>query len=119
MSSVEETEKEAAAGRTAPRVSLDTINKYVAAEYGFTLGEILERLEMPHPSTLTNTVSFCVMIMNNGFVVVGKSAPISAANFNRDLGMKFAREDCIRQLWPLMAFAHKAGADIGVENAES
>lgn len=114
---VEETEAESAANAVAPRVSLDTINKYVAAEYGFTLGEVLERLGMPHPSTLTNTVCFCVMIMNNGFVVVGKSAPISPANFKREMGMKFAREDCIRQLWPMMAFAHKAGADIGVEDA--
>jgi hypothetical protein len=75
-------------------------------------------MELPNPPSM-GAVCVCVFIMNNGFVVVGKSAPISVANFNMELGSKFAREDCIRQLWPMMAFAHKAGADIGVEDAES
>jgi hypothetical protein len=43
--------------------------------------------------------------MRNGFTVIGKSAPASAANFNAELGKKLAYEDAIRQLWPLMGFS--------------
>jgi hypothetical protein len=37
--------------------------------------------------------------------VIGKSAPASPENFNAELGKKFAYEDAVRQLWPLMGFA--------------
>jgi hypothetical protein len=50
-------------------------------------------------------LSICLLVMKNGFVVIGKSAPASPENFNRELGKKFAYEDAVRQLWPLMGFA--------------
>jgi Phage protein (N4 Gp49/phage Sf6 gene 66) family len=50
-------------------------------------------------------VSICTLVMRNGFVVIGKSAPLDPANFNAELGQKFAYEDAVRQLWPLFAFA--------------
>jgi hypothetical protein len=43
--------------------------------------------------------------MKNGFIVIGHSAPASPENFNAELGRKFAYENAIRQLWPLMGFA--------------
>ena len=50
-------------------------------------------------------LSLCVLVVKNGFTVIGKSAPASADNFNADLGRKLAYEDAIRQLWPFMGFA--------------
>jgi len=50
-------------------------------------------------------LSICILMMKNGFIVIGKSAPASAANYDAELGRKFAYEDAIRQLWPLMGFA--------------
>lgn len=50
-------------------------------------------------------MTLCVVVLKNGFTIVGKSAPADAANFNADLGRKFAREDAIRQIWPLMGYA--------------
>lgn len=49
-------------------------------------------------------LTICVMKLTNGFVLVGKSAPADPANFNQELGQKFAREDCIRQMWPLEGY---------------
>ncbi len=40
-----------------------------------------------------------------GFVIVGKSAPASAKNFNSAVGETFAYEDAIRQLWQLEGYA--------------
>ena len=48
-----------------------------------------------------------VIVMSNGFIVIGKSSPADPANFDADLVRKFAREDAIRQIWPLEAYALK------------
>ena len=50
-------------------------------------------------------MTIAVVIMKNGYVLVGKSAPADPGNFNEELGRKFAREDAIRQLWPLEGYA--------------
>lgn len=63
----------------------------------------VDRILYDHPAMTTPTV--CVMILHNGFVVVGFSAPADGANFDAELGRKFARENAVRQLWPLMGFA--------------
>lgn len=64
------------------------------------------------------TMTICLMKLTNGFVLVGKSAPADPANFNQALGEKFAREDCIRQMWPLEGYALRerlsARVDVGV-----
>jgi hypothetical protein len=49
-------------------------------------------------------LTICVMQLTNGWVLVGKSAPADPANFNQELGEKFAREDCIRQMWTLEGY---------------
>jgi hypothetical protein len=43
--------------------------------------------------------------MKNGFTLVGKSAPASPENFDREKGQRFAYEDAIKQLWPLEGYA--------------
>jgi hypothetical protein len=78
--------------KTPNRVSLDSMIEKIASE------------EYIHPTSLPG-MTFCVMLMANGFAVVGKSAPADPANFNAELGRKFAREDAIRQLWPLEGYA--------------
>lgn len=50
-------------------------------------------------------MTIAVVIMRNGYVVLGKSAPADPENFNLELGQKFAREDAVRQIWPLMGYA--------------
>lgn len=50
------------------------------------------------------TLTLCVITVENGFQVVGKSAPADAKNFNADAGRQFAYEDAFRQLWPLEGY---------------
>lgn len=100
--SLEATEKECAAGATAPRVSLADIEHAIAARYDLTADKAVG--DVPVIDSL-RLLSLCILVMRNGFIVIGKSAPASAANFNADLGRKLAYEDAVRQLWPLMGFA--------------
>lgn len=92
MESLELTDRQSAAVQKTPnRVTLDTIK----AEIEHT--EIMRPALHPH-------MTLAVLTLRNGFVVVGKAAPADPENFNEELGVKFAVEDAIRQIWPLMAF---------------
>lgn len=101
--SLEATDAAAAAVQKTPnRVTLDSMNAKVAAEYTFTADKAVDNAPV-HESLKILTIS--VLVMENGFVLIGKSAPADAGNFNAELGAKFAREDAIRQLWPLEGYA--------------
>lgn len=106
--SLEATDAASAAVAVAPRVALADIEAAISEEYSFTAGRAVNALQMPRPASLPDPLDIltvCILVMKNGFVVIGKSAPASPDNFNAALGAKFAREDAIRQLWPLMGFA--------------
>jgi hypothetical protein len=93
LSSVRTTDDESKAVQKTPnRVTLD-----------FMLGEI-ENEEYIHPESIPH-MTLAVITLKNGFGVVGTSAPADAANFDKELGRKFAKEDCIRQMWRLYGFA--------------
>lgn len=100
------TDDYSAKGATAPRVSLQSMQDKIIDENYLNLGEALfgndEGIERNHPTYL---LTLCVITMENGFTVIGKSAPASAANFDAEKGKTFAYEDAIRQLWPLEGYA--------------
>lgn len=96
--SLEETDAASAAVAVAPRVTLDDIKANIIGEHYCTGADI----------TLNGTclsLTICLLVLRNGFCVIGKAAPAVEANFNRDLGRKFAYEDAVRQVWPLMDYA--------------
>jgi hypothetical protein len=106
------TEAECAAGRTAPRVSLADIEANILWEgtigglaastqtYGREAGECDDTVK-----DNLNVLTIHLIVLRNGFTIIGKSAPASPENFDADLGRKLAREDAIRQAWPLMGYA--------------
>lgn len=102
MESLQVTDDQAAAVAVAPRVQLKDIEAAIGARYDFTADQAVGIAPVVPALKL---LSVCILVMNNGFSVIGKSAPASADNFNAELGRKFAYEDAIRQLWPLMGFA--------------
>lgn len=96
--------------KTPNRVALDDIESAIAAEFTINAGQTLWSVQgnpdlvTPIPSSL-RVLTICILVMKNGFTVIGKSAPADEQNYNEEIGRKFAREDAIRQLWPLMGFA--------------
>ena len=118
-SSLEVTDKASAAVAVAPRVRLADIEAAIADRFDLNGAGILAM--RPYPvsdaaKTSMPTFSVCILVMKNGFIVVGKSAPASPENYNAELGTRFAYEDAVRQLWPLMGFALRetlyAGSDV-------
>lgn len=114
--SLQESDQAAAAVAVAPRVTLADIEGSILRKHEFTAAEAAagvvyarqkEKSGVPVfvPDSPESLLSVCLLVMRNGFTVIGKSAPASPANFNAELGRKFAYEDAVRQLWPLMGFA--------------
>lgn len=121
---LEKTEAECAEGRTAPRVSLSDIEAAILYQVSFTGTDAIEAMQGPYPPSFTGNVlqdipdsldvlTIHLLVMRNGFTIIGKSAPASAANFDPELGRKLAYEDAIRQIWPLMGFALRERLHLG------
>jgi Phage protein (N4 Gp49/phage Sf6 gene 66) family len=93
LSSVRITDDESKSVQKTPnRVSLDSM-----------LAKVFDE-EYIRPESIEH-MTICILVMENGYAVVGKSAPADAENFDEELGKKFAKEDCIRQLWALEGYA--------------
>lgn len=63
----------------------------------------ISNVEYVYPSQET-TLTICVLTMQNGFTVVGKSACAHPENFNQDLGQKIAYDDAFKQVWALEGY---------------
>lgn len=97
-----------------PRVTPADIEAKIASEHYFTAAHGVEgamaRLELHqrHPGeTPANLglLTFCVIVLRNGFTVTGESACASPGNFNAEIGRHIARENAIAKVWPLMGYA--------------
>ena len=51
-----------------------------------------------------NMLTFCVLVLKNGFTVTGESACASPENFDAELGRKIARQNAVAKVWPLMGY---------------
>lgn len=49
-------------------------------------------------------LTFCVLVLRNGFTVTGESACVSPENFDAELGRKIARQKAVEKIWPLMGY---------------
>ena len=52
-------------------------------------------------------LTFCVLVLGNGFTVTGESACASPENFNSEIGRRIARENAVSKVWPLLGYALK------------
>ena len=48
--------------------------------------------------------TICMLTLDNGFTVRGESSCVCRENFDTALGQKYAREDAVRKVWPLLGF---------------
>ena len=116
-----------AKGLTAPRITPADIEANIANCYYFTAfdgvdGADIGRLRAQDPNEpLTidalsddpvaalmqsplQLLTFCVLVLRNGFTVTGESACASPTNFNAEIGRKIARQNAVAKVWPLMGY---------------
>lgn len=106
-----------AAGKTAPRVTPQAISDNIASTHYFTAqqgaignngnGEYAGDWEVPISIEALGLLTFCVLVLRNGFTVTGESACASPENFDAEIGRKVALENAKQKIWPLMGYALK------------
>jgi len=111
-----------AKGLTAPRITPSDIEANIAEEFYFTAAEgvagwfagvkgtnaeiALEVAANKVPQSL-KLLTFCVLVLRNGYTVTGESACASPANFDAEIGRKIARANAVDKVWPLMGYSLK------------
>lgn len=106
---------------TAPRVTPADIEANIASEHYFTAGdgfagavsispEFVNSERGPDgipvicPPEQLDLLTFCVLVLRNGFTVTGESACASPENFDAEVGRKIARANAVNKIWPLMGY---------------
>ena len=95
---------------TAPRITPADIEANIASEHYFTAEQGAFAAFNPPSGADTvppalSLLTFCVLVLRNGFTVTGESACASPENFDAEVGRKIARENAINKVWPLMGYA--------------
>ena len=103
-------------GLTAPRITPDDIEANIAIETYFTAADGVRGSCAGHPGESLlpeyatgqglplSLLTFCVLVLRNGFTVTGESACASPENFNAEIGRKIARQNAVQKIWPLMGY---------------
>ncbi len=109
-----------AKGLNAPRVTPAELQANIDSEHYFTafdgvMGAYRNGNDV-HPvggtpsaqtGSALSLLTFCVLVLKNGFTVTGESACASPENFDADIGRKIARKNAEQKIWPLMGYALK------------
>lgn len=95
-------------GLTAPRITPADIEANISAAHYFTaMDACREQLMRVGDELPLSLLTFCVLILRNGFTVTGESACASPENFDAELGRKIARANAVNKVWPLMGYELK------------
>jgi len=106
-----------AKGKTAPRITPVDIESCIAGEHYFTardgcsgaldndtyVGREKPAVDNSDLAPL-GLLTFCVLVLRNGFTVTGESACASPENFDPEIGRKIARANAVQKMWPLMGY---------------
>lgn len=106
-----------AKGKVAPRITPADIDAEIISAHYFTAmngcsGETSMRGAIFIGNHQINTplmlLTFCVLILKNGFTVTGESACASPENFDAEIGRKIAYENAKQKIWMLEGYALKS-----------
>ena len=85
------------------------IEAAIASEHYFTAGEGIagrcyREVSTLHSPQSLELLTFCVLVLKNGFTVTGESACASPENFDAEIGRNIARQNAVQKIWPLMGY---------------
>lgn len=93
---------------TEPRtITPADIEGYVESEHYFNAHDAVTynaggpTVAAPEPLKL---LTFCVIVLKNGFTLTGLSACADPRKYNKEIGEKVARADALNKAWPLMGY---------------
>lgn len=94
----------------APRITPADLQANIASEHYFnaadaSFGDAAHARQ--NDASPLQTLTFCVLVLRNGFTVTGESACASPENFDAEVGRKIARQNAEQKIWPLLGYALK------------
>ena len=105
MTSEREIESEILAkGLNAPRLTPEKIDAVVAQQYWGRAADLFKGTPAESDPSM-QSLTLCVLVLKNGFTVVGKSTCASPENYDAEIGAKIAAENARRQVWALEGYA--------------
>lgn len=99
-----------AKGLNAPRVTPADVEASIASEHYFTALNGANNEWAINTRTYGTSeralglLTFCVLVLRNGFTVTGESACASPENFDPEIGRKIARQHAVAKIWPLLGY---------------
>ena len=80
-----------AKGLTAPRLTPEDVDNAIKYAMYWRV-----------PNT---TTTVCAMTLQNNYVLIGKSASVSMANFNQEMGEQIAYQNAREQIWAVLGYS--------------
>lgn len=101
-----------AKGKTAPRITPADIQAAIAQTHYFTAADGVRGAAIADGVDDGSTpplqlLTFCVLVLRNGFTVTGESACASPENFDPVIGQKVARQNAEQKIWMLEGYLLK------------
>ena len=108
-------------GLNAPRLTPDYIDSVIQCVHYFTAGDgyagalasseefnsLPEVERFINPPQQLDLLTFCVIVLKNGFTVTGESACASPDNFDAEIGKKIAYQNAREKIWELEGYLLK------------
>lgn len=99
-------------GLNAPRLTPDYIDATISSVNYFTaddgmVGRSYQNKEVLFNPGVLSTLTFCVIVLKNGFTVTGESACASPENFDAEIGRKIAYDNARNKIWQLEGYLLK------------
>lgn len=106
------TEDELEERAVARRVTLKDVEHSILFEYYFTAAEAIRvnqgfSTKMVGKAANLELLTFCVLVLQNGFTVTGQSACADPRNYQKDIGDRLAKKDAVGKIWPLLGYELK------------
>jgi hypothetical protein len=90
------------------KITLDDIESNIRYETYFTAADGAQTADGDRGDEALELLTFCVLVLANGFVVTGESACVSPENFDAEIGREVARENAVSKIWQLMGYELKS-----------
>lgn len=108
-------------GLTAPRITPQRIDSIIASVHYFTAGDgftgaltateefnaLSDDQRFVDVPPQLDLLTFCVIVLKNGFTVTGESACASPENFDAEIGKKIAYKNAREKIWLLEGYLLK------------
>lgn len=98
----------------APRITVQDLEDAIAYEYYVRGSQATDRttVVLGSPKAMTgcpvtdalDRLTICIIVLHNGYTVVGTSSCVASENFDEAKGRQLAREKALDQLWTILGY---------------